>query len=260
MLYFIYFIICIIKILNAIIVESENDLINNLSESYSSITLNINSEIDITNDININNSIKIIYIIGNTLDSAILNLKYPLYFGSSIEEIKIKNVNINGNLFFKKSDKKITIDTVNLNGYIDSDINESNNNYIEITNFNYKPTEISMENCINLSGNIKISKSNFFGNSSCRNRLLHYNGFKKYELDIKESNFNGEYKCPFLSIENALSANIETSYFEEGYSSKNIDGGYITIKEKLLLIKYIIIIIINVVIKFFFLHIFIIYK
>ena len=72
-----------------------------------------------------------------------------------------------------------------------------------------------------------LLKSNFNGNSSCRNRLLHYNGFNNYILDLKESSFNGEYECPFLSIENALYANIESSHFEKGYSSRYIDGGYI---------------------------------
>jgi len=128
-------------------------------------------------------------------------------------------------LFFRKKNKKITIDSVNLNGYIDSDFDEDSNNSIEITKLNYKPNGESVENCINLSGNIKINESNFNGNSSCRNRLLHYSGFEKYTLDLKKSKFNGEYECPFLSVENALNANIETSYFEKGYSSRYIEGG-----------------------------------
>ena len=134
--YYVYFIICIIEIINATI-KNEDEVLNTLSKSTSNkVSLNINSEIDIIKNITINNSIEILYITGDSPDSSKLNLKYPLYFESSIEEIKIQNLNINGNLFFKKSDKKITIDTVNLNGYIDSDINESNNNYIEITNLN----------------------------------------------------------------------------------------------------------------------------
>jgi len=231
-LYYIYFIINLFEILNAVVIESENDVINNLSSSNNKVTLEINSEIDITQEISINNSIKQLYIIGSSLNSAKLNLNYPLFFDSSIEEIEIKNIYIKGNLFFNKNNKKIAIDTVNLNGYIDSDFDKSSNNNIEITKLNYKSNGESVENCINLSGNIKIIESNFDGSSSCRNRLLHYNGFKKYKFDLKKSKFNGEYQCPFLSIENALIANIETSYFEKGYSSRYIDGGYIKKKRK----------------------------
>jgi len=229
MLYFIYLFICLIEVIKATInINNEDYIINTLSKSTTKIiSLVINSEIDITKEIKINNLIQKLYINGNLENSAKLNLKYPLYFESSIEEIKIQNLNINGNLFFSKNNKKITIDNVILNGYIDSDFDKNSNNNIEISNFNYKPTGDSVENCINLSGNVKINKSKFYGGSSCRNRLLYYNGFEKYKLDLKESNFNGEYECPFLSIKNGLNVTIETSYFEKGYSSEYIDGGYI---------------------------------
>jgi len=229
-IYYFFFIIALIKIINAIDVEKEDDIKSNLSKSNEEVTLNIISEINITKEINMNSSIRKIYISGNSLDSAKLNLKYPIYFGANIEEIEIKNITINGVLFFNKNNEKITLNNVNLNGYINSDFDSNNSNNIEITKLTYKPTEESVENCINLSGNIIIKESTFYGNSSCQNRLLHFNGFEKYTFDLKNSNFNGEYKCPFLSIENALSANIKTSNFEKGYSSKYIDGGYI--KEK----------------------------
>ena len=212
------------KILNAFDVKNENDLINYLSNSDGEITLKINSEIDITKKININSTIQKLYIIGDSLDSSKINLIHPLYFVSNIEEIKIKNININGNLFFKNNEF-ITFDTVNLNGYIDSDFDENSNNYIEIARLTYKPVKELVENCINLSGNIKINSSYFYGNSSCRNRLLHYNGFKKYNLNIKKFYFIEYYECPFLSIKNVLNANIEASCFEKGYSTRNSDEG-----------------------------------
>ena len=150
------------KILNAFDVKNENDLINYLSNSDGEITLKINSEIDITKKININSTIQKLYIIGDSLDSSKINLIHPLYFVSNIEEIKIKNININGNLFFKNNEF-ITFDTVNLNGYIDSDFDENSNNYIEIARLTYKPVKELVENCINLSGNIKINSSYFYG-------------------------------------------------------------------------------------------------
>jgi len=226
MIFHICFIIWLIEVINAVVVNNENEIINLFTEYNDEITLDINSEINITKDINISNSIKKLSITGDSLVSSKLNFIYPLFFDSNIEEIKIKNINIYGILFFKNN-KKITLNNVNLNGYIDSDFDKSSNEFIEIENFIYKPTEKSVNNCINLSGNVKIVNSYFNGDSSCQNRLLHYNGLGNYNFDFKESNFNGEYKCPFLSIENASTANIESSHFEKGYSSKNINGGYI---------------------------------
>jgi len=224
-IYYFYFIIALIEVINTVDVENENDVISNLSVGNKIVTLSIKSEINITEEIKISSSIQKLYISGNSLDSAKLNLEYPIYFDTNIEEIEMKNINIKGVLFFKKNNKKITLDTVNLNGYINSEFDNNNNNNIKITKLTYKPTEEPVENCINLSGNININNSKFYGNSSCRNRLLHFNGFGKYTFDLKDSSFNGEYECPFLSIENAFSANVETSDFEKGYSSKNIDGG-----------------------------------
>jgi len=231
-IYCIYFIIGLIEVLNAIIVQSGNDIINCFSKSNGEVILSIDSKIDVTKEIVINDSIKKLSIVGNSVDSARLFLRYPFHFNTNLEEIEIKNISINGNLFFKKNNKKIIFNSVNLNGNIDSDFDEDSNNYIEITELTYKPTNESFENCINLSGNIKINKSHFYGNSSCHNRLLHYNGFEKYQFELKESFFNGEYECPFLSIESALKADIETSFFEKGYSSSIIDGGYIKKKKK----------------------------
>jgi len=162
MLYYIYFIICIIEVFNVVALLNENDIINELSKSSGIVTLNINSKIDITKEIKISSLIQKLYITGSSLVSAKLNFKYPLNFDSNIEEVEIKNINIDGNIFFKKNNKKIILDTVNLYGYIDSDFDKNSNNNIEIKNFNYKPTGESVENCINLSGNIKINKSNFF--------------------------------------------------------------------------------------------------
>jgi len=176
-IFFIHLIISLIDIINGVVVENENDVINYLSKSNNKVTLITNSEIEIMQEIVMNESIEKLSINGNSLDSAKLNLKYPLHFNTNLKEIEIKNININGTLFFKKNNKIITIDNVNLYGYIDSDFDNNSNNNIEITKFTYKPLMESVENCINLSGNIKIDKSNFYGNSLCRNRLFHYNGF-----------------------------------------------------------------------------------
>jgi len=215
-----------LEITNVVVVSNESEIIKNLSNSESTIILGINSEIDITEEINITSTFQKLSFIGNSLNSSKLNLKKPLYFESNIKEIEINNININGILVFKNN-KRITFNTVNLNGYIDSYFDKNINEYIKFTNITYNPNGESMENCINLSGNVKIYNSNFHGNSLCRNRLLHYSGLDKYNFELKESYFNGEYECPFLSIENTLNVNIESSHFEKGYSSRNISGGYI---------------------------------
>ena len=120
------------------------------------------------------------------MNSSKLFLIYPFHFNTSLEEIEIKNKSIDGNLFLKKKkkNKKIVFNSVYINGSIDFDFDKDSNNYIEITELTYKPINESFENCIKLSGNIKINKSHFYGNSSCRNRLLHYNGFEKYQFEV----------------------------------------------------------------------------
>jgi len=227
MLYYLFFIICLIEVIYSIAIKNENQIISYLSnDNNNEALLEISSEINITKNITISNSIKKLSIEGKSLVSTKLFLQYLLLFDSNIEEIEIKHINIYGILFFKNN-KRITLNNVNLFGYIDSDFNNHSNEYVNITKLTYEPSGVSVHNCINLSGNVKIDKSYFYGDSSCQNRLLHYNGLENYNFECKESKFNGKKKCPFLSIEYASNANIESSYFEKGYSSNNIDGGYI---------------------------------
>jgi len=199
MLYYIFIIICLIKIINAV-VENENEILSKLSQNTNKVTLEINSKINVIEKININKQIKILSLTGIS-DSATIISKYPLYFDSNVEEIEIKNININGTLFFKNN-KNISLISVKLSGYIDSDFSKDTNNNIEIKNLFFKPEKETVENCINLSGNVKISNSYFLGSSSCRNRLLHFNGLNNYILNLKDSKFNGQYQCPFFIIEN----------------------------------------------------------
>jgi len=223
MLYYFFFIICLIVIINAV-VQNEDDIINNLSKNVNEIILDINSKIDITKEITINNSIKKLSFFGNPLEHSELKLNFPLNFESNLEKIEIKNININGTLVFNNN-KEIIFNTVNLNGYINSNFDKKNAAKINISKLTYRPTGDVIRNCINLSGDVTINNSYFYGDSSCQNRLIHFNGLNKYTFELKESFFNGNHLCPFLSIENALKANIESSSFEKGYSSENIDGG-----------------------------------
>jgi len=227
MLYYIFFIICLFEVINAAI-KSENEVINALKGYNSEVTLNFNSQININKNITINNSIRKLSIIGSSLTSSSLYLNYPFNFNSNLEEIEIKNININGDLYFRNN-KRIVFNTVNLNGYIHSEFDEYTNEYFTIKKLAYIPAGKFVKNCISLSGNVNIDNSSFQGSSACQDRLLHYNGFSSYTFDLKESSFNGDKKCPFLHIEYASKANIEYTLFEKGYSSGDIDGGYIYI-------------------------------
>jgi len=226
MICFIFFIICLIEVITAVDVNDEDQFLSGLNKNTNIVSLSIDTEIRIINKIIIHNSIKKLSINGSSLNSAKLNLQYPLYFNSSIEEININNITINGTLSFQNN-QNIIIDTVNLNGFIDSDFGEKSNikSSITVKSLTYKSTGEPVYNCINLSGNVKIFNSKFYGDSSCRNRLLHFNGFKQYKFDITESYFSGNNKCPLLSVDKASNSNIKFSNFEKAYSSENIEGG-----------------------------------
>jgi len=83
-IYYLFFIIHLIELINTIVAENENDIINYLSSDNNEFALNINSEVNITNEIIIKNSIKKLYITGNSPDFAKLNLKYLYYIINKI--------------------------------------------------------------------------------------------------------------------------------------------------------------------------------
>eukprot|EP00833_Pecoramyces_ruminatium_P005511 jgi/Orpsp1_1/1179543/evm.model.c7180000069815.1 len=218
-------ILYLIKLVHSIEVENENDLINILSKNNSDddeIIIDVNSEIDIISNITIHNSINKISLIGESTSNSILNFKNKLFFDKGIKEIEIKYLTIKGNFIFNNNEK-IIINYVNFIGSIDSNF-DSSNEYIKISYFNYFPSDKLNINCINLSGNVEIKSSKFYGSSSCQNRILHFDGQDKYKLEILNSRFDGKKKCPCLTIENALEANIDYTNFKNAYSSKEING------------------------------------
>jgi len=230
MLYYIFFIICFIEVINAII-KNESEFISSLRSTNEIVTININSEIDIKNEFTVNSSIKKLIITGGSQDTSKINFRYPIKFNSTLEEIFIESINITGTLFFKDN-KYISLNEVDLNGYIDSDFNKNTNKNIEINNLTYTPGKESVENCIYLGGNVKINNSSFYGNSSCHNRIIHYYGLEYYRLFVRKSHFDGKYNCALLSIEKASNSLIENTTFINGYSSKSVNGGYMILKKK----------------------------
>ncbi|KAL6626029.1 hypothetical protein U3516DRAFT_809530 [Neocallimastix sp. 'constans'] len=225
MLYYILIIVCLIKILQAILVKNEKEFINNLSKNYDNIVINIDTEIDITANITINNSFNKLSIIGKSFSSSKLNFLNSINFEKNIIEIELRDIYIIGNINFFNN-KRISLNSLILYGNINTIFNDDNNNeYIKLNNVSYSPYIQSNYNCLNLSGNVSIEYSELYGNSLCQNRLLHFEGLNKYALIIKYTNISGEYQCSCMSINGSPDVNIEYSIFEKGFSSKEVEGG-----------------------------------
>jgi len=219
-------IIFLLSSANSYIANNEYELNDLLNKNENELLLNINSQIIINESLNIKKTYQKISFIGNSFETSKLllsNVTNQIYFNENVKEIEFKNISIIGKLYFDNNNK-ISISNTNIEGYIDSNMNE--NNYIELSNVSYKPGSISINNCINISGNVNIYYSEFIGNNLCMNRLINFYGQDKYKLNIKNSYFNGEYSCSGLNIDNGLEININESSFENFYSNESNDGGY----------------------------------
>ncbi|ORX84042.1 hypothetical protein BCR32DRAFT_242928 [Anaeromyces robustus] len=220
-------------------VENENELKSALSSSENELTIKINTKIILNSDIVIDKKFEKLSFIGTSVDTSSIqfsNLTHQIYFKENVQEIEIFYISIFGNIRFENN-VDISIDEVNLYGSIDSNF-ESKSNLIEISNFNYYPSSIYRDNCINLEGNVLLEDSFIYGNSFCQNRLLNYNGLDKYTITIVNTKFSGEYECSCVNINNGLNVSIKDSLFEKAYASSSTDGGaalridysYVTIK------------------------------
>jgi len=219
------FIIVLVFILSvkATTIQNENDLIKKLSEGIDD-TLTINSDITISKNITLSTSLNKLSIIGNSSTSK-LTFNYPFRFNDNIEEIELKNVEVKGTLVFHNN-KRVTFDNVVFNGNIDTEMNDYINEYIKFNNLTYRPIENkSFNHCINIKGNVEIYNSKLYGSSTCQDRILNFDGLKKYYLNIRNSYFSGEYQCSCISITQSKKANIYYTNFEKGFSKKGLEGG-----------------------------------
>ncbi|ORX51868.1 hypothetical protein BCR32DRAFT_273587 [Anaeromyces robustus] len=203
-------------------VNNETELNKNLYNiSSKSLTLNINSvDIEIVNDIIINKNIQTLSIIGISKESSVLKFNNKLFgiiFSDSIKSLTIKNISIHGYLKFENI-SKVNIENIDIYGTIDFYNDTINNQSVKINNLIYHAisNSNSINNCIELFGNIVISNSIFYGNTSCENSIVSYNGENINNIEISNSHFDGVYSNNCLEINNAFKSNILSSIFEKG--------------------------------------------
>ncbi|OUM62516.1 hypothetical protein PIROE2DRAFT_11150, partial [Piromyces sp. E2] len=227
MIYTFYFILSLFIILRvrADVVHNEKDLYDKLSTKKTDIILTIDSDIIVTKQITLLTTLNQLTINGNSLSTSKLIFNYPLVFNENIKDIQIKDIHITGTLTFHNN-KRITLDSVVLNGNIESDFDNSSNEYFKFIRVVYRPIDFtSFHHCINLQGNVEILNSKFYGGSSCEDRLLNYDGQSRYQIKIKNTYFSGEDQCSCLSITQSKDTKIEFTEFEKGLGKRDMDGG-----------------------------------
>jgi len=230
MILLIYLIFNIIILVNSIVIKNESEFRNIISNNAKEIIIDIESDISISSELKIDNNIEKLIILGKSTDSSSIifkDLTQHLLFSKNIKHIELHNISIIGNVFFDNN-KRILIYSVSLKGTVDSNYDEIENDYIKISNFYYKTTSYVVGSCINLSGNVEIDNSQFWGGSSCQ-RIFQHEGYDKYTILIKNSYFSGEYNSSCLKIKNELQSYVMDSFFEKGYCKPYTDGGYILI-------------------------------
>ncbi|ORX58412.1 hypothetical protein BCR36DRAFT_394860 [Piromyces finnis] len=223
MILFFIFLVAILTppLVNAVVIDNESKFIDIFNSDEKEIVIHIESELLLNNELSINNTLEKLIIIGNSNDSSkiIINKEkshQKIHFSQNIKQVELLNITVEGNLFFDNN-KKILIENVLLSGGIDSNFEKNQNDYFKFKNFNYKTNEPFLEYCINLSGNVEIENSKFWGNHHCEKRIMKHKGNDIYSFFIKNSYFSGEYQSSCLEIENVAQVQITNSFFEKGY-------------------------------------------
>jgi len=194
-----------------------NDDINELIITISDIS------IDFENEIKLNNKIEKLSIKGISKELSILNFKNitsGFIFDNSIKNVFINNITIKGYLEFNNN-SNIDIDNVIINGSTDF-ISNKNSPLVNINELQFYGLSDGREYCINLQGNIIIENSYFFGNPTCRNGIIYYDGENINSLNIFNTYFDGAYSNQCLNINNSNKIiNIKNCIFERGASFEN---------------------------------------
>lgn len=212
-----------------ITVNNEDELISNInSNKDNTLIINIkNININVSKKIEINKNIKKISIMGTSKNTSILNfddITNGFIFNSFIQEITFNELTIYGHLEFNNVKNVILKNTI-LNGSINTNNECSNNEMIQMNSFTFNALVNPENTCIKLYGNVKIENSYFYGNPSCKDSILSYNGESLNDINISSSFFDGMYSNSCIDINDAHESNIMSSVFEKGAAYTN--GGYI---------------------------------
>jgi len=214
-------------------INNEKELSDNLNSiSKDDLIINIDKgSVDILNIIEIKNDYKSLSIVGISKEVSQLKLNNEtssLIFNSSIPQIKIENLSIEGHINFKKY-SNINFNNVILNGNLDiENYNKKGNGIMKFENFEFHSLmkfNSTKDNCIELYGEVIINESSFYGSSSCLDSIINYNGNEYNNFKVTKSYFDGMYLNSCLSLNFSNFTNIESTNFNRGASNDN--GGYI---------------------------------
>ncbi|OUM65457.1 hypothetical protein PIROE2DRAFT_7573, partial [Piromyces sp. E2] len=213
-------------------INNEKELTDNLKKvSKDDLIINLNKgSVDILNKIEIKNDYKSLSIIGLSKELSILKINNEtssLIFNSSIPQIKIENISIEGYLNFKKY-SNIQFSNVILNGNLDIENGKKGNGVIKFDHFEFHSLlkfNSTKHNCIELYGKVIINESNFYGSPQCKDSIINYNGNEYDSFEVTKSYFDGVYSNNCLSFIKSNFTHIESSIFERGSSIENENGG-----------------------------------
>ncbi|OUM64406.1 hypothetical protein PIROE2DRAFT_8794 [Piromyces sp. E2] len=199
-------------------VENESDFFNLLNSSQDNLTINIDSKIIINKDCKIKNSFEKLTFIGKDKDTSTLyfsNITSQFYFTENVKEIEFKNISITGNIFF---DNNININIISssISGSINSNY-EKKSGTIKLNDIDFLSSTISTDYCVNLSGNVYMDNTRFYGSSLCKRRLFNFNGLNKYRLEVTGSYFNCDYQCACMKVDKGNNVYVHSSFFDKGY-------------------------------------------
>ncbi|OUM69448.1 hypothetical protein PIROE2DRAFT_2534 [Piromyces sp. E2] len=214
-------------------VNSEDELLNNIKLKTDSLTINIEKKVEIHDEIEINNNIKELNIIGTSKDNSILifnDITNGLIFTGNIQKVKIKDITIFGYLKFINSNYIEINDTI-LNGTMDIESNDSNSLIINFNNFVFQGNTNKKNSCISLVGNVDINNSTFYGSPHCEDSIISYNGENHNTIIIKNSKFDGVYSNNCLNIFQAYKFDIKLSQLFNGGAYNEKGGGAIRMIE-----------------------------
>ncbi|ORX57942.1 hypothetical protein BCR36DRAFT_277673 [Piromyces finnis] len=235
---FLFKILYIISYFNIIISKINGKNVYNKDEFIESLvngeeTLSIGNHIVLDNLDVLNINIKKISISGSANNSTLnfVNVdSINLSFLENCEDIKLKNIAINGNIKFNNN-LNIDFYKVKLNGYF-----ISNNNDTSIyKNLKISYSEFHLPNQSNgyeiYNYHMDIINSKWYGNTISNIHLIKIENAKTHptNINIKNSNFDGNYYNGAISLQYA-SFTCSDSKFEQFYSGyKLLSGGALNI-------------------------------